>query len=78
MSFHGVSDNVQITGLLTQPKDVTISAWAQLSAKDAFGTELISLGDHVVIRLDGNNGAMGFYYDGTTCRGTATGLSYAG
>ena len=49
-----------------------------MSAKDAFGAEVISLGDHVVIRLDDNNGAMGFYYDGTTWHGTATGLSYAG
>lgn len=69
---------VQISGLLGQPQNITISAWANLSAKDTLGAEIVSLGDHVAIRLDGSNDTKGFYCDGTTWRGTATGISYAG
>ena len=72
------NDSVQIPGLLGQPQNITLSAWVQLNAKDTSGAEVISLGDHVAIRLDSSNGATGFYYDGTTWRGTATGVSYAG
>jgi hypothetical protein len=77
LSFDG-NDYVQIPGLMGQPQNITLSAWAQLNAKDTSGAEVISLGDHVAIRLDSSNGAAGFYYDGTTWRGTATGVSYAG
>ncbi len=78
LSFDAIDDSVEIPGLLGEPQNITISAWAQLSAKDTAGAEVISLGDHVAIRLDGCNGAKGFYYDGTTWHATATGLSYAG
>ncbi len=77
LGFDG-NDYVQIPGLLGQPKNITLSAWVQLNAKDTLGAEVISLGDHVAIRLDNSNGANGFYYDGTTWRGTATGVSYTG
>jgi hypothetical protein len=72
------NDYVQIPGLLGQPKNITLSAWVQLNAKDTLGAEVISLGDHVTTRFDSSNGAKGFYYDGTTWHGTDTGLSYAG
>ncbi|CAG0942890.1 partial Endo-1,4-beta-xylanase A, partial [Candidatus Brocadiaceae bacterium] len=79
LSFDG-NDYVQIPGLLGQPQNITLAAWVQLNAKDTSGAEVVSLGDHVAIRLDGagGNGARGFYYDGTTWRATATGLLYAG
>ncbi len=72
------NDYVQIPGLLGQPQNITLSAWVQLNAKDTSGAEVVSLGDHVTIRFDSSNGAKGFYYDGTTWRGTDTGVSYAG
>ncbi len=77
LSFDG-NAYVQISGLIGQPQNITISAWANLSAKDASGAELISLGDHVAFRLDANGGTRGFYYDGATWRTTITGGLYAG
>lgn len=79
LNFDGIDDDVQIPGLLGQPQDITISAWANLSAKDTSGAELVSLGDHVAIRLDATTGGTrGFYYDGATWRTTSTGISSAG
>lgn len=81
LSFDGIDDHVQIPGLLGQPQNVTISAWANLHEKDAGGAEVISVGDYVAIRLDGKHGqegVRGFYYDGTTWRSTPTGIMAAG
>jgi hypothetical protein len=79
LSFDG-DDSIEIPGLLGQPQNLTISTWVNLSDRDTSGAELISLGDYVVIRLDGtgSNGTMGFYYDGTMWKNTTTGISYAG
>ncbi|MBE7444313.1 MAG: Ig-like domain-containing protein [Planctomycetia bacterium] len=80
LSFNGNDDSVQIPGFMGQPQNITISAWAKLSSNDINGAEVISLGDHVALRLDGtgSKGVMGFYYDGATWRTTTTGISYAG
>ena len=69
LSFDG-NDFAQIPGLLGQPQNITISAWTNLYASDTSGAEVISLGDHVAVRLDntGGKGVTGFYYDGTTWR----------
>ena len=79
LGFDG-NDFVKITGLLGQSQNTTISAWTNLSASDTTGAEVISLGDHVAVRLDntGGRGVTGFYYDGTTWRSTTTGIVHAG
>jgi hypothetical protein len=64
LSFNG-SNDVQISGLLGQSENITLSAWANLSQADTEGSEVISLGDSVGLRLDHNiRGAMGFFYGG--------------
>ena len=78
LSFDGIDDYAEIPGLLGQPQNITISAWANLSAEDTSGAELISLGDYVGVRLDAASGAKGFYYDGTSWQSTNTGKFYAG
>jgi len=80
LSFDGVDDYIEIPGLLGQPENITISAWARLDAGDVDGAELISLGDYLGIRLDSSEkqGTMGFYYDNKTWHTTATGEWHAG
>jgi hypothetical protein len=53
LSFNGSNNYVQITGLMGTPTDVTISAWANLSADGAAsGSEIVSIGDYIALRLD--------------------------
>ena len=66
LSLDGVDDRVQIAGLFGNPANVTLAAWVNLNQADTAGSELISLGDNVAIRLDGLYGVAGFYFDGTT------------
>jgi hypothetical protein len=58
--FNG-NDSIRIAGLLAEPSSITLSAWAQLdSASPLFcGSEILSIGDAVFIRMDYNNGSLG-------------------
>jgi hypothetical protein len=49
--FHG-HDSVSIAGLLDSLQDMTMSAWAELDTADAKGSEIISIGDIAVLRMD--------------------------
>ena len=61
--FNG-ADSIKMAGFLGSPSNVTLSAWAQLDTMGAQGSEVISLGDAVLIRMDyflpsyGTMGAM--------------------
>src|SRR5262249_54659748 len=52
------SNAVQVTGLLGSPASVTVCAWANLTAHDSGGSELVSLGDAVTIRLDSSGNCL--------------------
>ncbi|MDP2704968.1 MAG: LamG domain-containing protein [bacterium] len=77
LDFDG-DDFVQVTGLLGSPVNITITGWAKLDSADAAGAELISLGDHIAIRLDDTSGTVGFFYNGTLWLETITSTDYAG
>jgi hypothetical protein len=72
-SFDG-NDYIQVSGLLGQPANVTLSAWVKLTSADSDGAgnggaEVISLGDHIALRLNGvlnsvSQGVLGFFYEG--------------
>ena len=75
--FNGSSDYVQVNGLIGSPSSVTLSVWANLNSGAGYG-EVISLGDHVVLRVGaGSNGAEGIYNDGSKWQTTASNTSYA-
>jgi hypothetical protein len=57
---------VTIPGLMGAPKNVTITAWALLTAADTGGAEVISLGDYFLIRLNQSGQSLAFFYNGTT------------
>jgi hypothetical protein len=51
---------VTIPGLMGSPRNVTIAAWAQLTAADTGGAEVISLGDHFGKRLNQSGQSLAF------------------
>lgn len=80
-SFDGTDDSIMISGLMGNLSEVTLSGWANLTSADSNGSELISLGDCVGLRLDdpfSSAGVTGFNYDGSDWSGVNTGLFVAG
>ncbi|MCC6220673.1 MAG: hypothetical protein IT291_05460 [Deltaproteobacteria bacterium] len=73
-------DYIEIPGLSNLPQNITLSVWAQLSSRDTHGSELISLGDRVSIRLDhpskGTYGFYQFYQDAIKWDSTPQNLKY--
>lgn len=79
LSLDGIDDGVQIPGVLGSPQSLTLSGWANLTARDTDGASMVTLGDYAGLRLDDFQGkATGFYYDGTTWNATGLTAAYAG
>ncbi len=80
LTFDGSDDEIEITGLLGEPRNITLSAWVNLAAVDSGGSEIISLGDRVFIRADDdpsghvigvfNNGSWQILNSGLSIEGT--------
>ena len=49
--FNG-NEGIKIPGLLGQPQSITLSAWARLDTVLNWGSEVISLGNAVLLRMD--------------------------
>ncbi len=72
------STYVTVPGLLGKPKNVTLMAWASLTAAGSGGAEIISLGDCFAMRLNEGTSSRAFFYNGTTWQGAAVNATYAG
>ena len=58
---------VEVPSLLGPPKNVTLSAWARLTAADSDGAEVVSIGDYFAIRLNETaTTSRAFFYNGST------------
>ncbi|MEQ1635602.1 MAG: DUF4347 domain-containing protein [Methylococcales bacterium] len=69
---------IQTPGFFGSPTNVTLSAWVNLNTASAGGADVISLGDNVLIRLDGSGGLIGGFYNGSTWIGTTYNTLLAG
>lgn len=80
LKLNGLNDHIFVTGLMGAPKNITVAAWVNLSTPDLRGADVISLGDHVGLRLDSSSGfgVSGFYYDGQGWLRTAGATPFAG
>ncbi len=81
LNFDGTDDDVAVSGLITNSSQiVTLTAWVNLNTKDTSGAEIISLGDHVLLRADDSSSqkTTGQFYNGTTWIGTGSGVDIAG
>ncbi|MBX2825310.1 MAG: cadherin-like domain-containing protein, partial [Gammaproteobacteria bacterium] len=61
-SLDGIDDFVLINSLFDSPADVTLAAWVDLDSIGTFGSEVISLGDNVMLRLDSDVGGLSLWY----------------
>ena len=64
LSFDGTNDYVHVPGLMGSPANITLSAWVNFDATDTSGAEIISLGDHVSLRV-ATGLTEAFYYNGS-------------
>jgi len=65
LMFDGSDDFVAVTGNLGAPTNITLNLWAKYFSVDTGGSDIFSIGDHVLIRLDNpTNGITGYFYDG--------------
>jgi hypothetical protein len=72
------TNRVEIPSLMNAPKNVTLSAWANLTAADTQGAEIVSVGDHIAMRLNESGTSKVFFYNGTGWVPVATSQTFAG
>ncbi|MEZ6135354.1 MAG: LamG-like jellyroll fold domain-containing protein [Pirellulaceae bacterium] len=79
LSLDGTGDYVQVSGHFGNPADVTLAAWVNLTSRDSYGAEVISLGDSVVLRVDDiTNGLNAIFYDGSSWNEVSFNTTLAG
>ena len=76
-TFNGAT-RIQATGLMTSPRNVSIAGWANLTTADSAGAEIISLGDHVLLRLDEAGATKAQFYNGSTYVTVSVNRTFAG
>ncbi len=78
LSLDGTGDYVEIAGTLSNPTNVTLSAWVKYSSAPANGGEVISIGNDIALRVDDwTQGVTGFFWDGTTHQFVGSNVSLA-
>jgi hypothetical protein len=75
-SFNG-STKIEETGLIGSPSSFTIAAWANLTTADSSGSEIISLGDRVYLRLDESSASKVAFYNGASWVTASFSTAYA-
>ncbi|WP_372722763.1 DUF4347 domain-containing protein, partial [Novipirellula sp.] len=74
LTLDGSGDGIDITGTLGSSANVTLAAWVNLDASGSQGSEVISIADSLILRLDENgNGVSGIFYDGSSWVSVASG-----
>lgn len=76
-SFNGAT-KIQATGLMGNPRNVSVAAWANLTTTDTTGAEVISLGDHFVLRLDDSGSTKAIFYNGSSYITASVSQTFAG
>jgi hypothetical protein len=76
-SFNGAT-KIQASGLMGSPRNVSVAAWANLTTADTTGAEVISLGDHFVLRLDDSGATKAIFYNGSSYITASVSLTFAG
>ena len=76
-SFNGAT-KIQATGLMGNPRNVSVAAWAKLTTADTTGAEMISLGDHFVLRLDDSGATKAIFYNGSSYVTASVSQTFAG
>ena len=80
LHLDGIDDVITIPGTFGDPQNLTLAAWVQLDAASG-SSEVISLGNRVILRLDetfSGLGVFGSFYDGSSYLTTSSGTFIAG
>ena len=72
------STYIQATGLIGTPTNVSLAAWANLTAADTSGAEIISLGDRFGLRLDEGSVSKAFFWNGSSYESVSIGQIFVG
>jgi hypothetical protein len=66
VDFNG-ANYVHVPGLYDRSESVSLAVWAKLDSADSSGADVVTLGDHFMLRLfNGSSGARGYYYNGSS------------
>jgi hypothetical protein len=71
------STRAEVVSLLGNPKNVTLAGWANLTAADTSGAELVSLGDYFAIRLNSGSTTRAFFYNGSSWTSCSVSQTFA-
>lgn len=66
LSLDGDGDYVQISGLIGEPANVTLSGWINADAVDTSGSVVISMGSSAALYLNSSGQLVGFFESGGT------------
>ena len=73
------STRMEVNSVMGSPKNVSLAAWARLTAADSGGAEVVSLGDYFGIRLNETaTMSRAFFYNGSTWVSVPTNQSFTG
>ncbi|EMI18983.1 Pentaxin, partial [Rhodopirellula maiorica SM1] len=79
LNLDGSGDGVEIAGTLGSSPDATLAAWVNLDVSGSQGSEVISIADSLILRLDETgNGVTGRFYDGSSWVSIDSGRFIAG
>lgn len=59
------ANRIQVPGLMNYPTSVSLAAWADLTAADSGGAEIVSIGDCFRLRLDERRVSRASFYNGS-------------
>jgi Concanavalin A-like lectin/glucanases superfamily len=76
-SFDG-STKIQVSGLMNDPRNVSVAAWANLTTADTDGAEVISLGGYFALRLDEGGVTKAIFFDGSSYVSANLSATFAG
>jgi hypothetical protein len=76
-SFNGAT-KIQASGLISSPTNITVAAWANLTAADTNGADVISLGDRFVLRLDETSSSKATFWNGSSWVTVSISQTFAG
>jgi hypothetical protein len=71
------STRAEVISLLGNPKNVTLAGWANLTAADTNGAEVVSLGDHFALRLNEGSTSRAVFYNGSSWVSCAVSQTFA-
>jgi Concanavalin A-like lectin/glucanases superfamily len=75
--FNG-STRIQTSGLFSNPSNVSVAAWANLTSADTGGAEIISLGNRFLLRVDQGSVTKATFYTGSSWVTASISKTFAG